>query len=193
MSGTDFSALPELAMPYRDSDRILVTRDRAVYRGGPHPSLAGRPAAWALFQYRRPAGTSGGVLSPPNIWLTLGFNYADPANEFGSLTMFPDTGWIQLGPGRYQVTGWLTGMEGGSMRARLRLANGGAVIYSASAYSRHYSCFMPIQGLLPLSGPAQLVVELRCDRASNRPWGLGYRTQLGPEIYGSLLFTRRED
>ena len=148
--------------------------------------------SWAVFQIRKPSGQSGGNFHPPNLWIERPFNYADPLNEFGSITPFPEVGRIELPPGRYVVSGWLTGMENAGMRCRLRpLGDSAAPVYSASSYSNHYSWHIPLDGLLKVTQPTQFVAEMRCDRDRSKSWGYGYRTNVEPEIYGSLLFLKK--
>lgn len=197
MSGTDFNDLPLLPMPFQANDQLYVSRDRQSYRANPHPSIHGAEnsaaaVSWALFQIRMPSGQSGGSFHPPNTWIERPFNYADSLNEFGSITLFPDAGRIELPTGRYVVSGWLTGMENAGMRSRLRpLGDSADPIYSASTYSEHYSWHIPIEGLLTISHPTQLMAEMRCDRDRSKSWGYGYRSHVDPEIYGSLLFFRK--
>ena len=197
MSGTDFNDLPLLPMPFQASDLLYVSRENQSYRANPHPSINGAEnslaaVSWALFQIRMPSGQSGGSFSLPNTWIERAFNYADPRNEFGSITPFPNAGRIELSPGRYIVMGWLTGMENAGMRCRLRPLGDAAIsVYSASTYSKHYSWHIPIEGLLEVTQPTQLIAEMHCDRDRSKSWGYGYRTHVEPEIYGSLLFFKK--
>ena len=78
------------------------------------------------------------------------------------------------------------------MRCRLRpLGDSAAPVYSASTYSKHYSWHIPLEGLLKVTQPTQLIAEMRCDRDRSKSWGYGYRTNVEPEIYGSLLFLKK--
>lgn len=197
MSGTDFSALPPLTMPFRATDQFFVARDGTSYRASPHASINGADSSqsisWSLFQIRMPSGQSGGRFSPPNTWIERAFNYGDPLNEFGSMTPFPAAGRIELPAGRYRIDGWLTGMENGGMRWRLRTL-GAAVdpLYSATAYSMHYSWHIPLSGLLSLTEPTQLIAEMWCDRDQSKSFGFGYRSNIDPEIYGSVTFFKKQ-
>ncbi len=197
MSGTDFSDLPLLPMPFQASDQFFVARGGTSYRAFPHESINGANSlaavSWASFQIRRPSGQSGGSFHPPNTWIERAFNYADPLNEFGSITPFPTAGRIELPTGRYLVSGWLTGMENAGMRCRLQPLGGSLPpLYSASTYSNHYSWHIPLTGLLAITESTQFVTEMRCDRERSKSWGFGYRTNVEPEIYGSLMFLRKD-
>ncbi|MFG6101667.1 hypothetical protein U2F10_05405 [Leptothoe sp. EHU-05/26/07-4] len=196
MSSNEFSELPLLPLPYRDTDYFYVSRDGQSYRGVPDPSISGLTSALgvqvASFQIRRPAGESGGSFYPPATWLERPFNYEHPLNDFGTLSPLPSAGRIELPSGHYVVMGWMTGMENAGMRCRLRPLTGSLdPIYSASTYSLHYSWHIPLDGLLAVTEPTQLVAEMRCDRNRSKAWGYGYRTHVEPEIYGSLLFLRK--
>ena len=197
MSGNTFSGLPELPMPFQESDRFYVARGNKSYQASPDPSIAGTGFSfgigWAIFQIRQPGGESGGAFTPPGTWIERPFNYEDPLNEFGAITPFPNTGRrIELPSGHYAVLGWLTAMENAGMRCRLCSVDGTvSPIYGASVYSMHYSWHIPLDGLLLLTKTTQLVVEMHCDRNRSKPWGYGYRTNIDPEIYGSLMFLRR--
>lgn len=190
MSGTDFANLPPLALPYRATDQLLVVRDGVTYRAVPNGSVG---TQWAMFQIRLPSGESGGSFSPPGVWIERGFNYADPANGFGALAPFPTPGRIQLPGGKYLVMGWLTGLEGAGMRARLRLSHGSVPpIHSASVFSKHYSWQIPFEGLLTLTSENLLIAEMRTDRNRDKDFGFGYRTHIEPEIYGSIVLFRQD-
>lgn len=196
MSGRDFSALDPLPMPFQASDLLYVSRGGQSYQATPDPSILGPNSGglirWAHFQIRKPAGQSGGAFSPHNTWIERPFNYANPANEFGSLSPFPTPGRITLLEGVYAVTGWLTGMENGGMRVRLMASDASlSPIYSASVYSRHYSWHIPLEGLLVVTQTTEFTVQMRCDRNRSKSWGFGYRTFIDPEIYGSLLFFKK--
>lgn len=197
MSGTDFNDLPLLPMPFQASDLLYVSRDSQSFKANPHPSINGANSlaavSWAMFQIRKPSSQSGGSFHPPNTWIERAFNYADPFNEFGSITPFPSAGRIELPSGRYFVTGWLTGMENSGMRCRLRPLGGSLTpVYSASTYSNHYSWHIPLNGLLEATELTQFVAEMWCDRNRSKSWGFGYRTTVEPEIYGSLMFIRKD-
>ena len=196
MSSHEFSELPLLPLPYQDTDTFYVSRDGQSYRGIPDPSISGLSSALgvkcASFQIRKPAGESGGRFYPQVSWLERPFNYEHPLNDFGSLSPFPSAGRIELPLGHYVVMGWMTGMENSGMRCRLRpLTASLDPIYSASTYSKHYSWHIPLDGLVEIAQPTQLVAEMWCDLNRSKSWGYGYRTHIEPEIYGSLLFLKK--
>lgn len=196
MSGSDFIDLPQLDLPYQSTDELLIARDGSTYRAPPDPSIAGlqgtNSISWALFQIRKPSGQNGGNFHPPETWIERPFNYADSNNNFGSVTPFPTAGNIELPAGQYAVIGWLTGMENAGMRARFRPLSGpGNVVHSASIYSKHYSWQIPLQGLLAVTQTTQFIAEMWCNRNRNKSWGFGYRTRIEPELYGSMLFIRK--
>lgn len=139
-----------------------------------------------VFQIRDDTTVGGGSFHPPNTWITRPLNFN--SSPFGRLDAL---GRLELDPGHYCMEGWATGMEGGRMRCRFRSVDNSINWPGATTYSLHYSWHIPIHAIFTVTETQTFVLEMRCDRDHSKPWGFGYASKLPPEIYASLMFSRK--